>query len=282
MRKLFYLVLCLLSADVYAQGILSRVTDPNAERTVFVQKGSRAFGIAGSYWNFDAGGDVVGDGYAVMSLLNIGSGKYATYNVSPKFSFFVADDLALGFRLDYSGYKLNTDLRLDLRNAVDMKEIAGDDPKLMEELNDLLNLRVSNRSMYRNTWGASVTLRKFIPFFGSQTFAVFAEARLYGNYGRLVSTPIDYNGAPVQSMLRTSNVFSTGLKFAGGLCIRLKGNNSIAFSVPLLGFDYSYTRQHKAETNNNAHLSQFKVARNLDMLGLQVGYFHFVQGKKKK
>ena len=36
------------------------------------------------------------------------------------------------------------------------------------------------------------------------------------------------------------------------------------------------------ETNNNAHLSQFKIARDLDFLGVQVGYMHCVKPKSKK
>ena len=154
MKKIICLALCLLSVNALAQGVLSRVTDAEHMKTVFIEKGNRALGIAGSYWSFNAGGDVLGDGYAVMSLLNIGSGKYATYYVAPKFSYFIGNDLSLDARLEYRGYTLNTDLRLDLRNAVDLKEIAGDDPKLMEELNELLNLRISGRHMVRNAWAA--------------------------------------------------------------------------------------------------------------------------------
>ena len=284
MRKLFCLALCFLSFNALGQGILDRVRDPNAEKVVFVPKGTRTIGISGSYRSFDAGGDILGDGFSVMSLLNIGTGKIATYNVSPKFAYFLADDLSLGFRLDYSGYFVNTDLRLDLRSMVDLTEIAGDDPKNMEEIRDLFNLQVSHRHMVNNKWGASLALRKFIPFFGSQTVAIFAEARLFGSYAQIRSNPINVQGLPVTEMMRTSNVYAGGLKLAGGLCVRLRGGNALTVSVPLLGAEYSYTHQHQSQTNNNAHLSQFKVARNLDFLGVQVGYCHFgpVKNKKKK
>lgn len=281
MKKILCLTLCLLSVNALAQGVLSRVTDADHMKVVFIEKGNRALGIAGSYWSFNAGGDVVGDGYAVMSLLNIGSGKYATYYVAPKFSYFIGNDLSLDARLEYSGYTLNTDLRLDLRNAVDLKEIAGDDPKLMDELNELLNLRISGRHMVRNAWGGSLALRKYISFFGSQTFAVFGEARLYGNVGRINSCPIDEAGKQLQAQLRTTNTFSVGLKIGGGLCVRLPGCNFITVSVPLVGVAYDNTQQYKAKTNNNAHLSQFKVARNLDFMGIMVAYSHFIKSKKK-
>ena len=280
MKKLFCLALCLLPLNAMAQGILARFYDPEAEKVVFQEKGSRSFGIAGSYRSFDVAGDDLGDGYAVLSLLNIGTGKLSTYSVSPKFSYFVADDLALVTRLDYSGYTVNSDLRLDLRSAVDVSGIA-EDPEEQKEIQSLLNLRISSRHMVNNAWGASLALRKYIPFFGSQTFAVFGEARLYGNYATTVSCPIDVDGKYVDAKQRTNNTFSTGLKIAGGLCIRLRGSNALTVSVPLVGAAYSNTWQHKNQTNNNAHLSQFKIARNLDFMGVQIGYCHFIGPKKK-
>ena len=278
MKKFLLLALCILSVDAAAQPILNRFYDKD-HKAVFIEKGSRAIGISGSFRSFNAGGDMAGDGYAVMSLLNIGSGNFSTYNVRPKFSYFVADDLSLDARLEYSGYTLNSDLRLDLRDAVDLSVI--EDPELQKDLADLLNLRVSGRHMVRNSWGASLALRKYISFFGSQTFAVFAEARLYGNYGHVNSCPIDEAGAYMNAKLRTSDIISAGLNIGGGLCIRFKGSNAITVSVPLVGVAYDYTKQHHNANNNNAHLSQFKLARNLDLLGIQVGYSHFV-GKKKK
>lgn len=284
MRKFVCLALCLLSFNALGQGILDRVRDPNAEKVVFVPKGTRTIGFSASFRSFNAGGDTLGDGFGIMSLVNIGTGRIATYSVSPKFAYFLADDLSLGMRLDYSGYTVNTDLRLDLRDMVDLSEIAGDDPQEMEEIRNMLNLQVSHRQMVNNKWGASLALRKFIPFFGSKTFAIFAEARLFGSFGQIVSNPLDDKGAPVAAMRRTSDVFAAGLKFAGGLCIRLNGGNALTISVPLIGAEYSYNHQHQAQSNNNAHLSQFKVARNLDFLGIQVGYCHFgpVKARKKK
>ena len=284
MKKFFILALFLLpvsaSAQGIAQGILSRFYDPEAEKVVFEKKGGRSIGISGSFRSIDVAGDDLGDGYAVLSLLNIGTGKLSTYSVSPKFSYFVADDLALVTRLDYSGYTVNTDLRLDLRSTMDLGSLS-EDPEEQKELQSLLNLRISSRHMVNNTWGASVALRKYFAFFGSQTVAVFGEARLYGNYASTISCPIDVEGRFVEAKQRTNSTFSTGLKIAGGLCIRLRGANSLTVSVPLVGATYSNTWQHKNQTNNNAHLSQFKVARNLDFMGVQIGYCHFIGPKKK-
>lgn len=115
-----------------------------------------------------------------------------------------------------------------------------------------------------------------------RSFAVFGEARLYANFGATKSCPTDLIGVQLIDKMRTTNTFSTGLKIAGGLCVRLRGSNALTISVPLVGAAYTNTRQHKAQTNNNAHLSDFKIARNLDILGLQVAYCHFIGPKNKK
>ena len=291
MKKLFVLatlVFCSLSASAQGivAGLLDRFSDPEQGKTVFIEKGNRSLGIQGSFRQFSAAGDGAGDGFAVLSLLNIGNGALKMYNVSPRFNYFVADDLALGVRLDYSGYTLDTDLRLNLNEIFNVSSItemiSEDDPELKDELADLLNVRISGRHMTRNAWGASRTLRKYLSLFGSKTFAVFGEGRLYGSYAQVKSLPVDENGVQNLAKLRTTNVLGTGLKVAGGLCVRLKNNNAVFVSVPLVGVEYSYTKQHKAKSDNNAHLSQFKIARDIDFLAIQVGYSHFIKSKKRK
>lgn len=280
MKKTICLALFLLSVNAFAQGILHRFEDPEKGRVVFIEKGNRSLGISGSYRSFNAGGDVVGDGYSVLTLLNIGNGRFAVYNVSPSFSYFVADDLSLDVRLDYSGYNLNTDLRLDLREIINVTGLF-DDPETQQEVNDVLNLRISNRHMHNNTWGGSLALRKYLSFFGSRTFGVFGEGRLYGKYGRVISCPIDDTGVYVTSKQRTSDTFSIGLNLAVGVCARLGDNSTLSVSLPVIGASYASTRQHKNKTDNNARLSQFKIARNIDFLAIQVGYSHYLQSKKK-
>lgn len=286
MKKLFVLATLTLftlsaSAQGLVAGIFDRFRDADEGKAVFIEKGHRSLGIQGGFRQFSAGGDAAGDGFAVLSLLNIGDGALRMYNVSPRFNYFVADDLALGVRLDYSGYTLDTDLRLNLNELFNVSGISEDDPELQDELSELLNLRLFGRHMTRNSWGASLTLRKYIPFFGSKTFAVFGEGRLYGNYAQVRSLPMDANGSQNLSKLRTTNVFGTGLKIAAGVCVRLRKNNAVFVSVPVVGATYQYTKQYKAKSNNNAHLSQFKIARDIDYLAIEVGYSHFIQTKKK-
>lgn len=288
MKKLAIIVLACFSLSAFAQstgpfsGILNRFTDPDKGSTVFIEKGNRAIGITGGYRSFGAAGDKTGDGYAILSMLNIGDGRFAMFNASPSFSYFVADDLSLGVRLDYSGYVLDTDIRLDLRDIVGVDSAFDDDPEMKAEVSELLNLRISGRHMARNAWGASTSLRKYLSFFGSKTFAVFGEARLYGVYGIVNSCPLDRDTREqVTSKLRTSTVWSAGLKFGGGLCIRLRDNSAFTIGIPIIGASYSYTRQHKTKSGSDAHMAQFNISRDIDFMAVQVGYTHYIKSKKK-
>ena len=289
MKKLVCVLAALLPLVASAQGIggiLDRFKDPEKGNSVFISKGHWSWGINGGYRSFAAAGDGVGDGYSVLSLLNIGNGYLKMYNVSPSFSYFVADDLSLGLSLDYSGYAVDTDIRLDFRNFFDLEGMFGgfEDPEDQDSLEDAaaaLNVRISGRHMLRNAWGGSFKLRKYLSFFGSKTFAVFGEARLYGNYGQIESCPIDNDGIYVTGKARTSRTIAAGLKLGGGLCIKLRDNSAFTISIPLVGATYQYTIQHKNNTGNDAHMASFNVSRELDYLALQVGYVHYIAPKKK-
>ena len=174
MKKICTLALLLACISAQAQGPVSRYLQGRfgvPEHPVFIEKGSRAIGIKGGFRSFSVSGDdATNVGYALLSLLNVGDGRLKVWNVAPSFSTFIADDLSLGVSLHYNGYAVSTNLRLDLRDIIDTT-------------NEAFNLTVSNRSMQHHAGGVSIALRKYIPFFGSQMLAVFAEGRLQGTYG---------------------------------------------------------------------------------------------------
>lgn len=290
MKKFLIPALCLLSLNATAQGILDRFTDPAKGRTVFVEKGHYAVGITGGYRSFAALGEDGAGGYSILSFLNIGDGFFSIYNVSPRFSYFVADDLSLGVRLDYDGYMLDSDLRANLgelfnfSSAIESITSQDDDSGMSpDELYDILNVRLSGRHMVSNSWGGSFSVRKYLSFFGSKTFAVFGEARLYGSYGRVNSCPINRDHEYVETRMRTSDVYSAGLKLGGGLCVKLRDNSAFTIGIPLVGATYSYTKQHKETKSGptNAHMARFNISRDLDYFAIQIGYTHFIKSKKR-
>lgn len=280
MKKLFCMILALVCLTAAAQGPIAKITerfsDPEKGHPVFIEKGCRGIGIRGSFRSFKVGGDSVvdGDGYSILSILQIGNGILNTYSVSPSFSFFVADDVSLGVRLDYEGYNLSSDLSVFGFSVLDWK-------------------------LNHHSWGPSFTARKYISFFGSQTLGLFGEARLYGKFGftnaipYYTNTPDAVTGALPRPELangerylaqedsRHTDIFSVGLKFAGGMAIKLKDSSTISLSLPLFGVGYTYNHQFNNKTGNKSHTSSFDISRSLDFLGVQVEYKRYIKSKKK-
>lgn len=270
-RLLCFATLVSVAMSVFGQnsGILKRYTDPDIGSTVFIEKGYRSINLVGGYRSIRAGGDATGDGYSILSLLNIGNGEYINYNISPSISFFIKDDLSVDLRLEYSGYKLDADIRADLREILNLESI--DDEEEREEIGDLLNIHLLGRHISRKSWGTAIALRRYLSFFGSKTIGLFGEARLYGEYGQIESYPLR-QGIENKSKLRNSDIWSAGLKLGAGLCVKLRDNSAITLSIPLLGATYSYTSQYKTKTDSRSHLSQFNISRDIDYLAIQIGY----------
>ena len=288
MKKLFALSLLLLSVTAFAQqkkglvdGILNRFTDEKKGPTVFIEKGSRSLGFNGGYSNFIVGGNNLGDGYSILSFLNIGNGRLHIYSFSPKFGYFVANDLALGVKLDYSGYTLDSDLNL--------------------EVGSLGNLEILNRHMHNNSWGGSVFMDKYLSVFGSKIFAFVGELQLYGRYTNTMScgiidteTYIDAMGdikerniTPYRDMdnQRVSSGFNVGLHFNVGIMGRLRDGSSLQILLPIVGVAYSRTNQNKyvdGQVSNQGYISQFNLLRKLDLLGIQIGYVRYIKPQKKR
>lgn len=286
---LFATLLVCLSAHAQSpiNKIMERFDDPEKGHTVFIEKGSRTMGISGSYRNFRAGGYVDSDGFDVLSLLNMGAGQAHIWTVSPKFNWFLANDFALGVRLDYSGYWIDTDLRLDLREMVgqffEKTEILDPTTPEGKEAIEALNLTVSNRHWHKHSGGVSLTARKYLSFFGSKTFAVFGEGRLFGRYGVTTSYPKPQENEEI-TKLRVSKNLGVGLKGAVGLAVKLRDGSMITASLPIVGLEYSLLLQdRKGNTvSNDARLSSFRIARDLDLIGLQIAYSRVIGPKKKK
>ena len=285
MKKLLTLAVLLASVSSFAQGPMTKYLDGRfggPEKQVFIEKGSRSIGIKGGFRSFNvAGDDATNVGYALLSLLNVGNGQLKIWNVSPSFSTFIADDLSLGVALHYNGYAVDTNLGLDFRDIINTT-------------NEAFNVNISNRSMRHHAGGASLVLRKYVSFFGSKMLGVFGEGRLEGTYGVTTSAPLD---AKDFNRERLNNSFSVALKACGGVAVRLQDDTAITVSVPLFGVAYNRSVQNRTTTitkhdeetgadyttqvKSKAHMSSFNAARQLDLLGIQIGFTRYIKPKKK-
>ncbi|MBP3203475.1 MAG: hypothetical protein J6M31_07740 [Bacteroidales bacterium] len=274
MKKLLVLLsLLLLSVSAQSQGILKRFDAPEKGHTTFIPKGCRSLGITGSYRQLKVGGETANDGFSILSFLNVGDGSVRMWEVAPNFQYFIADDLSLGVRLDYNGYNVDTDLKLDLRDILD----------------DDSNFQITSRHMVHHAWGASTYVRKYLSFFGSKLFGVFGEARLYGNYGITNSFPYDKDGVAKEHKNRNSRGLQAGLKLGAGGAFRFRDGSTIFLCIPFaqIGFNYTWQKKERgvdsqgAVLTNDARMSSFNIARNIDFLSLQVGYSRFINRPKK-
>ena len=287
MKRLLTLAILLASVSGYAQGILDRFKDPEKGNVVFIEKGHHAFGISGGYRSFNAQGDADANaGYALFSLINIGDGRFQTWSVTPSFSWFPANDLSLGVSLDYDGYRLDTDLNLDFR-------------EILSTTSPDLNVTISNRNILRNSLGASFVARKYMSFFGSRTFAVFGEGRLFGNY--FYSSSMPRNTEKAFRREKISDGIGIGAKLAAGLAVKLRDGSAITVSIPIFGVSWSGTNQTKTTiervdvtdgsgnvigvtenpTTSKSFMHQFNAARNTDILGIRFGFVRYIESKRK-
>lgn len=307
MKKTIIAALMLLSFQAFAQtpiaGILNRFSDPDKGHTVFVEKGNHAIGFSGNYYNFNAAGYTDGDGFSLLSLLNMGDGVVHAWNVVPRISWFVADDISIGANLLYSGYVADTNINLDFREVLPvLYEWLGDN-------SDIANVGISSRHMVHHNWGLAFSARKYISFFGSKTFGVFGEARLFAKYGKTFSCP---RNAEKLGKTRTSQTAQVGVDIAGGLAVKLKDNSALTISVPIIGLTWNGAWQNserryeaiKKDGEGNkmknpdgtfiteevvvpggGKMSYLRVSRAtnvLDLIGIQIGYTHFIGPKPQK
>ena len=306
MKRILVIAAMLASSQAFAQtpvaGILNRFTDPDRGHVVFIEKGSRSIGIKGSYWSVSADGYADGDGYTIISLLNIGDGRLQTWSVTPKFSWFVADDVSLGVNLMYSGYAADTDIRLDFRDWVPN---LYDYPEVFGEGATAANVTISARHMIHHSWGVAFAARKYLSFFGSRTFGIFGEGRLFVKYGNTYSNP----ATKEYGKTRFAQSGQAGIQLAGGLAVRLRDNSAITVSVPLFGVAWNGSWQDQTRTylspvrdaqnqkvldeNGNVvkevktvqgggKMNNVKASRAVDVLGVQFGYCRYIQPKKRK
>ena len=291
MKKQILMVVALVftCATTFAQDPVTRYLeerfDGSQDGKAFVRKGSRSIGIKGGFRSFNASGDEsTNTGYALLSMLNIGNGQLKVWNVSPSIQYFLSNDLSLGASLDYTGYAVSTDIRLDLRDIVNSS-------------NEELNLTLSNRAIQHHALGLSLVMRKYVPLFGSKYVAVFGEGRFQTSYGATSNQPLDVKD---YNRERLSGALSVSLKAGGGLAVKLKNNNAITVSIPLFGIGYSYTSQEKTTTTmqettdasgatvkvpvtekSRSHMSNFNASRSLDLLGIQFGFVRFIEPKRR-
>ncbi len=229
---------------------------------VFIPKGYVGAGLKFSYNNYSVGNGVNDTGYSMLlSLLQDLHGQLQTIGVSPHFSYFVRDNLAVGARFSYDRTLLgigNLDFSL------------GDD----------LNFEVSDYDYVKNSYSLSLLMRNYVPFGNSKRFALFTELRLTGGYGESKTYKTKYDDVLELKYKDGTfqNIFELELGLITGLMVFMTNDMAIEVSVGSLGFNY----QHVVQTTNQVDKSEMEQTGanfKVNLLSISFGLTYYIPTK---
>lgn len=184
--------------------------------TTFIPKGSVGAGVAFSHNNYQLGNGTDDAGYSLLSLISGVHADLLTFGVAPWVSYFVADNLSVGVRFDYSRSSLG------LGNA-------------SLSFGDLLNISISDYHFLKQSYTGALTGRYYVPIANSKRFAMFAELRAIGGYGQSETYHID--GADKFGTYQDIYQFELGL--VPGITVFVTDWASVELAIGLMGIDYN-------------------------------------------
>lgn len=189
--------------------------------SVFIPKGYIGGGLTFSYKTLDMGNSTNDVGYSMLfSLLSGLQGEMYTLGVSPSFSYFVADNLSVGARLDYD------------RTSLDVGNLGL-------SLGDLASISIQDYHMLKNAYSGAVAMRYYMPIANSRRIAMFGEVRLGCEIGESVS----YKVVDGRNLGTFQSIYGGGINFVPGLCVFATNEMCVEVSVGVLGLNYQYVKQ---------------------------------------
>lgn len=228
--------------------------------TVFVPKGTVNTGISFSYNTIDLGKAADDAGYSMFfDLLNGLNGYMYSFGLAPQLSYFVADNLSVGGRIDYDRSSL------DLGNAA---LSIGED----------MGFSISDYHMLKHMFSGSLTMRYYMSIADSKRFAIFAEARATGAYGQSKTWKVDGD-----DKLGTYQTIREGaLTFVPGICIFAQDNVAVEVAIGILGINYTRTDQIRNQVEHSTMQTSGANFR-INPLSIEIGTsFYFYTGPHSK
>ena len=194
--------------------------------TTFIPKGSVGAGVAFSHKTYNIGSGADDAGYSLLSLISGVHADMLNFGVAPWLSYFVADNLSVGVRFDYSRTALG------LGNA----SLA---------FGDMLNLSLSDYHFLKQSYTGALTGRYYVPIANSKRFAMFAELRAIGGYGQSETYQLD--GADKFGTYQDIYQFELGL--VPGITVFVTDWASVELAIGLMGIDYNKVVQTTNQVN---------------------------------
>lgn len=169
----------------------------------------------------------------VLKNLNMEGHVFA---VSPYVGYFVAKNLAVGMRYNYSrNYLYLGDLDVNL----------GED----------FNISLDNLYYLEHKHEASVFMRNYMPLFGSKIFGAFAEVRATYSHANGKNSTGSYSDDPILNTFDGTyeTVHKLQLGISPGLCIFVTDFAAVETSIGVLGVDYKWSSFKNIHPNSTEY-----------------------------
>lgn len=196
-------------------------------KTTFIPKGLWMCGATVNYREWEN----ENENLLVLKNLNM---EGHIFSVSPYLGYFVANNLALGVRYNYSRYYFFLgDLDLNL----------GED----------FNINLEDLYYLEHKHEASFITRYYMPLFGSKIFGAFAEARLTYSHanGKNSTGRRDANVNTLDGTYETVNKIQLGI--SPGLCVFVTDFAAVETSIGVLGVDYKWSNFKNVHPNKSEY-----------------------------
>lgn len=207
-------------------------------KSPYIEKGTFAAGITGSYFNLSAR-----DGINLLGLLSGMDGGFSLLSAEAHADWFLKDNLALIVSAGYS----NTGLDVESVNIIGM-------------------LPFSNKHIKRENYEASLGVRQFVPLFDSKILAFFVEGRLSGSRGYSKSYALTDRGKEGDY----TDLYSVDLGMIVGLSVFVTDRMALQISLPKISVGMEWEKQLEAQVRESS-MRSLNASTSLNLLGLQVG-----------
>ena len=210
---------------------------------VFIGKGTKSAGLSFGFDSWDASGS---EGFELLGIVREIEGYVRQGSVSASGSWFVQDNMCVGFRFGYS----------DARLSVDSTRIA--------------DLEIPDRHFSRQALEGALTCRRYLPLFDGNIIALFFEGRVTGSVGYSKNYKLTDNGKEGDY----NDLWRISAGVYPGISLFATSNISFEMSLPLL--EGGVRKQQQDGTDTNGSLSCMFLNFKTNLTGIRMGLvYHF-------
>ena len=214
-------------------------------KNIFVPKGQWIFGGTASYSQHS------NEDYKMLIIEDINSEGY-TFKLSPLVAYAIADNMALGARLNYS----RTFMNIDSANLSIGEGESG------------TNISMDYYYALKHSYSVGAVWRQYIPLGRNKRFAIFNEVQLAmgGSQSKFATD------SPVRGTFSRS--FDMGLSVNPGIIAFASNVMAVEVTVGVAGVQFSRTKQvHNQVATGKTSASFMNFSVNLLSIGLGVSFY---------